>query len=126
MSEFKKKIPFDQRQKAASGIIHKYEDKRPVYVSYTKNKAINSKELDNNKYILPIDMTLGNFQTVLRKRIELHPENALWVFICIYNDDTLVDSIMASLSDSIGTLYSKYSDSDGFLYITICNENTFG
>ncbi|CAN7942346.1 unnamed protein product [Ixodes pacificus] len=52
---------------------------------------------------------------IVRKRIHLSPEKALFVF---------VGRLMPHLS--MGDLYGTYRDEDGFLYLAYSGENTFG
>lgn len=54
---------------------------------------------------------------VIRKRIKLPPESAMFLFI----KDNLPQK--ASL---MSTVYEEEKDEDGFLYITYSGENTFG
>ncbi|WVZ12639.1 hypothetical protein V8G54_017169 [Vigna mungo] len=69
------------------------------------------------KYLVPADLTVGQFVYVVRKRIKVGAEKAIFVFI----NNTLPPT--AALMSSI---YEENKDDDGFLYMTYSGENTFG
>lgn len=54
---------------------------------------------------------------VIRKRIKLAPEKALFVF---------VNNVLPPTSALMSTIYDEHKDADGFLYITFAGENSFG
>ena len=61
-----KKFSFDQRQKESKKIIDKYPDKIPIIVQKNKNCTLN--DIDKHKFLVPTDMTIGQFLYVLRKK----------------------------------------------------------
>ena len=65
--------------------------------------------IDKKKYLVPADLTVGQFVYVIRKRINLSPEKAIFIFV----EDALPPT--ASLMSSV---YEEHKDEDGFLYIT--------
>nr|XP_025693917.1 autophagy-related protein 8A isoform X1 [Arachis hypogaea] len=74
-------------------------------------------EIDKKKYLVPADLTVGQFVYVVRKRMMLGAEKAIFVFV----NNTLPPT--ASLMSAI---YEEHKDQDGFLYMTYSGENTFG
>ncbi|TUK08643.1 Gamma-aminobutyric acid receptor-associated protein-like 2 [Bagarius yarrelli] len=64
-------------------------------------------DIDKRKYLVPSDITVAQFMWIIRKRIQLPSEKAIFLF---------VDK----------TLYEKEKDEDGFLYVAYSGENTFG
>jgi len=114
MSSFRKKIPESDRYREAVRIKNKYRDRVPVIVEEAKDFP----RLDKHKYLVPKDLTLGYFINVLRKRLNFGPESAL--FLCFNN------KVIPPISSDFNKLYEAYKHSDGFLYITVCAENTFG
>ena len=95
-------------------ILKLHQNKIPIIIQLSENSNI---ELDKLKYIVPIDITLQQFHCILNKYIKKNEKQSVIMFI----HDTLPVS-----SESIGSLYKQYKDNDGFLYITIRKENTFG
>jgi len=105
----------EKRQSESARIRDKYPDRIPVIVE--KAGKTDVPEIDKKKYLVPADLTVGQFIYVVRKRIKLSPEKAIFVFV----KDTLPPT--ASLMSAI---YEENKDEDGFLYMTYSGENTFG
>ena len=112
---FKKEHSFFKRQEESKRIITKYPDRIPIIVS----KMIGSDimDIDKHKFLVPIDLTMGQFIYVIRKRIKLSPEKAMYLFC---ND------VLSPTAALISNIYSNHKDDDGFLYIVYAAENTFG
>lgn len=114
--EFKKNHTFEKRQFEAAKIREKYPDRIPVICE----KSPSSKDIpdiDKKKYLVPADLTAGQFLFVIRKRMRLTPEKAIFIFI----NNTLPPS-----GDMLSQLYKSYKDEDGFLYVRYSGESTFG
>jgi GABA(A) receptor-associated protein len=73
--------------------------------------------IDKIKYLVPKDLTVGQFLYVIRKRMRLSSEKALFVF---------VNNTMPPTTQMVGDIYNRHKDSDGFLYLYYSYENTFG
>ncbi|GJN01714.1 hypothetical protein PR202_ga18997 [Eleusine coracana subsp. coracana] len=114
-SSFKLEHPLDKRQNEASRIREKYPDRIPVIVEKATRSDI--PDIDKKKYLVPADLTVGQFVYVVRKRIKLSAEKAIFIFV----KDTLPPT--AALMSAI---YEEHKDEDGFLYMTYSGENTFG
>lgn len=115
---FKTKYSFQKRKDEANKILVQYSDKIPVIVEKHKQATLN--EIDKHKYLVPSQMTVAQFIYVIRRRIKLTDNEALYLF---------VDKTLPMASQTIQSLYNDSKtkpDHDGFLYITYCNENTFG
>lgn len=127
MSEIKK-LSFDDRKKQSEKILNKYQDKCPIYLSFDSNITLKEeKDKRNlNKYIVTTDLTLGQFLTIVRKKINFTPIESLTLFIEEYINDKLKSTILATNSSTIGEIYHKNKDLDGFLYLKVAKENVFG
>ena len=73
--------------------------------------------IDKQKYLVPKDMTLGQFIYIIRKRIQLGSNEALFI---------LVNKSLVPNNKGIYDIYVDNKDADGYLYITYTSENTFG
>ena len=60
-------------------ILKKYPDRVPVYVN--KKEGSNVEEITKHKYLVPKEMTMGNFIYVLRKNINLNSSQGLVLFV---------------------------------------------
>ena len=112
---FKEIHPFEKRLLESTKIREKYPDRIPIICEKKGNSHI--PQLDKKKYLVPSDLTICQFMYIIRKRIKLQAENAIFLFI---NDKLPISSIM------ISELYNKEKDEDGFLYIYYTGETTFG
>eukprot|EP00249_Psilotum_nudum_P017667 c26432_g1_i1 orf=469-831(-) len=114
-STFKQEHPLEKRQAEAARIRDKYPDRIPVIVERAERSYI--PDIDKKKYLVPADLTVGQFVYVIRKRIKLSPEKAIFIF---------VNSILPPTAAMISAIYEEHKDEDGFLYVTYSGENTFG
>ncbi|KAI8545381.1 hypothetical protein RHMOL_Rhmol07G0035500 [Rhododendron molle] len=92
---------------------------RKFYVCVIVEKAERSDipNIDKKKYLVPADLTVGQFVYVIRKRIKLSAEKAIFIF---------VDNVLPPTGAIMSTIYDEKKDEDGFLYVTYSGENTFG
>ncbi|CAI5485847.1 unnamed protein product [Closterium sp. NIES-64] len=114
-SAFKKEHPLEKRKAEASRIREKYPDRIPVIVEKAPRSDI--PEIDKKKYLVPAELAVGQFVFIIRKRIKLHPEKAIFVF---------VNSVLPPTASLMSAIYEEHKDPDGFLYMTYSGETTFG
>ena len=105
----------EKRKSEAERIRSKYPDRVPVICEKADRSDI--PDIDKKKYLVPADLTVGQFHYVIRKRIKLAPEKALFLFCS--------NSIPPNAS-LMSTVYEEQKDEDGFLYIQYSGESTFG
>ena len=115
MTSFKESYPLKKRINESTRIKKKYPDRIPVIVE--RHMSTNIAHIDKKKYLVPDDLTIGQFTYVIRKRIKLEPIEALFLFV----NDTL-----PATSAMLSQIYKNHKDQDGFLYIQYCGESTFG
>jgi GABA(A) receptor-associated protein len=113
---FKYQYTFEQRIKESTRILSKYPDRIPVICEKSKSSG-NLPTIDKTKFLVPWDLTVANFIFIVRKRLNLRSEDAIFLFIG--------NNIM-STSCVIGEIYRYNKEEDGFLYIQYSKENTFG
>jgi len=94
---FKTDYSFTKRCNESSRVLSKYPDRIPVICEKSKYSKMNN--IDKIKYLVPLNLTIGQFIYVIRKRMQL---------------------------SSISNLYDEYSDTDGFLYLKYNEESVFG
>ncbi|RRT55003.1 hypothetical protein B296_00048770 [Ensete ventricosum] len=105
----------EKRQAEASRIREKYPDRIPVIVEKAERSAI--PDIDKKKYLVPADLTVGQFVYVIRKRINLSAEKAIFMF---------VNNTLPPTASMMSTIYEAHRDEDGYLYMMYNGENTFG
>lgn len=111
-----KKHPFEKRKDEALKMTSKHPNSICVIIEKHKNDKY-IKDIDKHKYLVPKELTVGQLIYVIRKRINLKPEE------CIFFN---INNTLPSTSSTIKELYNKYCDPDGFLYIKYTSENVFG
>ena len=112
---FKDEHPLEKRHAESSRIRDKYPDRIPVIVEKADKSDI--PDIDKKKYLVPSDLTVGHFSYVIRKRIKISPEKAIFMF---------VKNVLPPTAALMADVYDEHRDVDGFLYMTFSGENTFG
>jgi GABA(A) receptor-associated protein len=114
IAKFQKKHSFEKRKSESFRILEEYPNRVPIICERINNDIM---ELDRKKYLVPNDLTMGNFMRVIRKRLSVAPEVAIYLFV----NTKIIPTSM--IMDSI---YDKNKHDDGFLYIYYSGESTFG
>jgi GABA(A) receptor-associated protein len=114
---FRRKFTFEDRLNESSKIILKYPHRVPVIVEKSRRDTL-IKNINKRKYLVPCSLTIGQFLYVIRKRLTLGPEKALFLFIA--------GEHIPPTGSLLGNIYEKYANKDKFLYITYSGENVFG
>uniref|UniRef100_A0A4W4FS77 GABA(A) receptor-associated protein b n=1 Tax=Electrophorus electricus TaxID=8005 RepID=A0A4W4FS77_ELEEL len=104
--QYKEEHPFEKRRSEGEKIRKKYPDRVPVIVEKAPKARIG--DLDKKKYLVPSDLTVGQFYFLIRKRIHLRAEDALFFF---------VNNVIPPTSATMGLLYQEHHEEDFFLYI---------
>ena len=115
-SKYKKNFTFQQRLNESNRVLCKYPDRLPIFCEKL-NGQFDLPDIDKNKYLVPYDITLGQFMYIIRQRLKLHPDEAMFLF---------VNNKMMSISQTIMNIYYYEKDPDGFLYIKYSKESIFG
>jgi GABA(A) receptor-associated protein len=116
MASYKDIKSLAQRIRESSEVAHKYPGRIPVIVE--KSRSVHDMpDLDKTKFLCPDSLTSGQFIYVIRRRMTLAPEKALFVFV---NNTLPVSSAL------MREVYSQHRDLDGFLYMHYAGESTFG
>ena len=75
-------------------------------------------DIEKSKYLVKNDVTLNQFSLMIRKKLKIEKEQAL--FFLINGKKSL------SGNDSMLSIYNKYKDEDGFLYVAYAAEEVWG
>lgn len=113
---YKQERPLAERVAECKRIQAKYPGRLPIIVERSARSRID--DLSQRKFLVPEDFTLGQFYYIIRKRIHLEPEDALFL---------LIGRAIPPASALMGELYERYRDTqDGFLYVAITDESIYG
>jgi GABA(A) receptor-associated protein len=123
MPSFKEEYTFEERLAESTRIREKYPDRVPVIVEMDEKRGLFTKTetlpaLDKKKYLTP-DLSFSQFLYVIRKRIQLEPEKAMFMFVGENGEIPPTGAYMTKL-------YDQYMDLDGFLYFSIVGESVMG
>ena len=113
--QFKKNNSLGKRKSNSDKLKSKYPDRVPIVVE--KDNKSSLANIDRNKFLVPHELTLGQFLIIIRQRCKLDPSQSIYLFC---------GNTIPPTSHTIGSIYKESKDEDGFLYITYCAENTFG
>ncbi|OXA57582.1 microtubule-associated proteins 1A/1B light chain 3C [Folsomia candida] len=114
---FKQRKPLATRKEEVASIRTKFPTKIPVIVErYHKENSL--PPLDKTKFLVPQEITMSQFITIIRNRLQLNSQQALYLLVSNRN--------LASLSRPLTQVYRDYRDEDGFLYVTYASQEVFG
>ena len=113
---YKSKHTFDKRLDENTKIRTKHPDHCPIICERDVNCS-NVPLIDKTKYLVPRDLTMGQFAYIIRQRLKLKSEIAIFLFI---------GNVIPPTSALIKRIYEDYKEQDGFLYVKYSGENTFG
>jgi hypothetical protein len=108
---YQNKVSLEERKKSSKKILDKYSNRKPIIIYSDDNKS-------NYKFLLLDTHTISVILINIKKRLELNNTDSIFLFIN--------KSIIPCPTDTILNLYNKYMDEDGYLYMDVKKENTFG
>lgn len=111
--KYKYSLSLEDRQKECQRMKTRYPDRIPCIVE----TRVNFPSIDKNKYLVPPDLTVGQFMSILRKRVKMEPSTAMFLF---------VNNTMPAGTHTIEQVHKNHAADDGFLYIEVSGEDTFG
>ena len=115
MSTFRETHTLEKRKAEAERIRAKYPDRIPVIVE--KREKCEIPDIDKKKFLVPSDLTMGQFVYVIRKRIKLPADQAIFLF---------VNNTMPPAGALMSQVYKDHMDYSGFLTLIYSSESTFG
>jgi GABA(A) receptor-associated protein len=98
-------------------ITNKYPNCVPVIIRKCENDK-SLKQIPKEKYLIPKDMKISEVIYIIRKHLEIKPQQAIFIFVG--------KGILVPGGQSICEIYENYKANDEILYITYRSENTFG
>jgi len=145
--QYKHEHSLEQRRFESERIRRRYPDRIPVIVqplssspssssssilstslfrSFSSSSSSSSScneitlgRLENEKFLVPSELSFGQFAYNIRRRLRLRAEHALFFYIGVYGKQPILSSTME-------VLYNENKDTDGFLYVCYADEKVFG
>jgi GABA(A) receptor-associated protein len=143
--QYKHEHSLEQRRFESERIRRRYPDRIPVIVQPLSSSSSSSSSilstslfrsfsssssssscneitlarLDNEKFLVPSELSFGQFAYNIRRRLRLRAEHALFFYIGVYGKQPILSSTME-------VLYNENKDTDGFLYVCYADEKVFG
>lgn len=111
------KRSFEERKKETDEILSKYPDRIPCILEKSSISSNELPNIDKQKFLVPGDLTMSQFMFVIRKRIKIKPEQAIFLFC---NGEILLNQ------SQIKDIYNKYKKTDNYIYLEYSGESTFG
>lgn len=116
IQNFKRQFSFQNRIEESSRVLTKYPDRKPIICEKLSNQR-DLPDIDKKKYLVPNELTVGQFLYIIRQRLHLRSEEAIFLFI---------NNKIVSSSANIEQIYYQEREPDGFLYVKYSKENIFG
>ena len=111
----KKKVEIEPKKfEEYQRIQRKYPDRIPVILQKGNSSA---PDIDRNKYLVPKDITFGAFVGVVRQRLKMKPDEALFI---------MVNNTLVTQTELMSNVYNKNKSPEGFLLLNYSLESTFG
>ena len=107
-----KSLPLHVRQHQSNKWLNRYNDSIPTLCSYLNFN------LTMYKYLIPSSFTVGQFLHTIRKKLDMKKTEAMYMYT--------ESHILLSTGSLMKVVYDEHKNQDGFLYIIIALENTFG
>lgn len=115
--DIKSKTTPEELKRSYESIHSRHPDRIPVILERNRN-SVSIPGVRKNKYLVPNDLTVSQFQYVIRKRIRLKSEEALFLFTD--------QNVLVSGSTLMSQVYNLYKDDSGYLLLLYSAEETFG
>jgi len=115
---FIESFTLEYRKNESSKILSKYPDRIPVIVERSKNCSDQIPIIDKKKFLVPNDLTVGQFIYVVRKRVKVPATKAIFLFT--------EKGTLPPTGSTMRMVYENYKNVDKFLYFTYHSETTFG
>lgn len=101
----------EERSRLSQEIKKKYPGYLPILID------IPGRVIEYRKYLVPEDAPLSHLLLSIRRKNKITASLGLFV---------LANNYLLSPSSKIREIYARHAHEDGFLYLTITFENTFG
>ena len=116
--DFRSANTAESRASESARIRKKYCDRVPVVVERHKSASKDTPMIDKQKFLVPKELTMGQFIFIVRKRLKISPTKAIFVMT--------ESGVMVPTATLMSTVDEQHANVDGFCYLIYSSENTFG
>ena len=113
--KFQKDNTFEVRKAMSARMKAEHPDHVVIIIEKEPSSPI--KDVDKHKYLVPEHVTLLQLVWIIRKSINLHHEQSLFI---------LCNHSAPPMSMSMIELHKNHVHEDGFVYLSYSGEHTFG
>ena len=113
---YQKEHPFDSRKEESAKIRNAFPDCYPIILEKHPKSKLN--QSCNRKFLINGNLRVYHLNLLVRKRINLHKAEALYLFVG-GKDLLKTDSLISDVFD-------KHKDEDGFVYVVYSEYTSFG
>lgn len=114
--EFKMQNSFEKRKEESTRLKERFPDKIPIVLEKTESSLLPN--IDKQKFLIQKDLTIGQFLHIIRSRIKLDASESIFLIID-YN-------VIPPTANTLGEIFEKHGDKDGFLYMSYSAQMIFG
>lgn len=115
--DFEKKHTPEKLKEEAERILSKYPNRIPVIVERNRDSK-DTPDIDKKNFLVPDDLTIGQFMFIIRKRIKINEEQAIYMFTR--------EGHFVPTNQFMKEVYKQYQSPEKFLYFIYSVESTFG
>jgi len=120
---------YDIRRKETHRILQKYPDRVPIILEpatrIQRTRHPLPKGMSNIKFLIPKEFPSTSIYFLLRKKLDIYPEDAIFVYL--HDPHNQYREILLNASDkTMGDWYTEFADTDGLLYLSYADLETFG
>lgn len=115
-SSYKTDVSERDRKATSARLRAQHPNRLPIVV---EPSSANEPAIDKNKYLVPNDLTMGQLMHIIRKRVRMPAEQALFLLV---GESRTIPAAAALIAD----VYDRHVSSDGHLYVIYSTENAFG
>ncbi|ODM92177.1 Microtubule-associated proteins 1A/1B light chain 3B [Orchesella cincta] len=116
-SSFKRRRTFAQRRKEVADIRTSHPTRIPLIIERYEDEK-NLPALDKFKFLVPDGLSVADLMGIIRRRLQLSRNQTLFLLV---NGSSIPGNTM-----TLGEVYAKHADEDGFLYIVFASHEVFG
>ncbi|CAL8117948.1 unnamed protein product [Orchesella dallaii] len=116
-SSFKRRRTFAQRRKEAEDVRQLHPNRIPLIIERYEDEK-NLPPMERAKFLVPENLGVAELVNIIRRRLQLNRNETLFLLV---NGNNVPGNTM-----TLGEVYKKDADDDGFLYILFASHEVFG